>query len=132
MRMDAARERMASEGRKLICSVTSHAAANEMIKRGKVPPGSVYSGLLGEFYGPIQQREPEGTDHVRERTIPDFAARYGPSVDGQSAGLSAGPDQIGVEQFGPEQPADGQTDDGEAPDTIDGDRGFGGHSEAAE
>jgi hypothetical protein len=77
MRRNATRQRYIEEGRIYLRSADSHTAAQEMAKRGKVPPLSVYSGLLGEFWSPPYYQPPtEGNDdeqrpHHDERTDPD-------------------------------------------------------------
>lgn len=131
MRMDAERERMAREGRKFLCSVASHGAAVEMAKRGKVPPGSVYSGLLGEFYSPIHY-QPEGTDDVRLSPSPDAAPGHEPEFGpdpaiSEDAGQHAA--EIGPRSddwrrlFDTDGAADEQTANSKTPGTIDSDRG---------
>jgi hypothetical protein len=59
-RISAARQKMADEERKLLLKVDSHAAS---ISPGrKMKPGSIYSGILCGWYGPVgsaRVREPE-------------------------------------------------------------------------
>ena len=54
MMIDAAKLRMADQGRVKIAEAESLDLAREMAKRGEVPPGSVYSALLGAFYSPTR------------------------------------------------------------------------------
>lgn len=143
MRMDAERVRLAKEGRKYLCSPPSHVAAQEMAKRGEIPPGSVYSGLLGSFYSPTNY-QPEGkaddrSDSIRQPSRAAIRREDGerePTAPGDASaaatsGIEAGSsDWRGL--FDAERAADEQTEDDSAPDTFDGDRGARGHSIAAE
>lgn len=130
MRRDAERQRMAAEGRILICSADSHSAAQQMAKLGKVPPGSVYSGLLGEFYSPINY-QPEGTDNEQRHSPdePDNSRRDAASATDASTGPASKPSWRGL--FAPDEPTDELAGQSKASGTIDGDRGPTGHSEAA-
>lgn len=128
MRRDAERQRMAAEGRKLICSADSHGAAQEMAKRGKVPPGSVYSGLLGEFYSPINY-QPEGT--ADEQRHPDDTRRQSERPEDFPADLqSAAPGDDTRHDwrklFDTGEPTGELGGQSKASDTIDGDRGSTG------
>lgn len=146
MRIDAERVRLAKEGRKYLCSPSSHVAAQEMAKRGEIPPGSVYSGLLGSFYSPINYQPEGNSDERRYQPEPDIREPGGPTIrpeDGQRAdgseelqraaasGIEAGPsDWRGL--FASERATSEQNEDGSASGTIDGDRGATGYSRAAE
>jgi hypothetical protein len=55
MRQIAAKELMRAQGRKRLCNVDSHPQALEVAKLGKVPPGSLYVGILGAFYSPTPE-----------------------------------------------------------------------------
>lgn len=56
MRIDATKRRMLEENRQLLCYCDSYGASIEIarqgVRDGSIPPGSVYSGLLGAFFGP--------------------------------------------------------------------------------
>lgn len=61
-RMEAARQKMADEGRRLLLEVDSHAAS---ISPGrKMPPGSVYSGILCAWFGPVGSLRQEVTQEM--------------------------------------------------------------------
>lgn len=53
MRIEAAKQLMWAQGRTRLCFVDSAAHAQELAKHGDVPPGSLYVGILGAFYGPV-------------------------------------------------------------------------------
>lgn len=64
MRRQAAKDRLADEGRYLLMEVASDREGYQLAKRGKVPPGSVYVGILGAFYSPPYYQPPtEEPDH---------------------------------------------------------------------
>lgn len=50
MHRDAVKRRMEDEGRVKLLEVDSHMAAIAAAKHGEVPPGAVYSAVLGAFY----------------------------------------------------------------------------------
>lgn len=140
MRMDAERVRLAKEGRQYLCSPPSHVAAQQMAKRGEIPLGSVYSGLLGAFYSPPNY-QPEGTYDERYQPEPDDYEPGGPTIRPEEPeradelqrattnGTSTS-DWRGL--FDAERAAGEQTEYESASDTIDGDRGARGYSDAAE
>ncbi len=61
-RMQAARQKMADEGRALLLEVDSHAAS--LSAGRKMPPGSVYSGILCAWYGPVGSLRQEVTHEM--------------------------------------------------------------------
>lgn len=61
-RMQIARQKMADEGRALLLEVDSHAAS--LSSSRKLPPGSVYSGILCAWYGPVGSLRQEVTPEM--------------------------------------------------------------------
>lgn len=73
-RVDAAKAKMAEEGRELICEVPSHAASVSV--RRSMPAGSVYVGILCAWYGPPRSgaaAEPVQDEKPRSRSDDVYA-----------------------------------------------------------
>lgn len=94
MRRHAAKAKMFDEGRQLLMECDSHAHATEIARRRKVPPHSVYSGILGAFYSPPYYQPPtEDYDHGNRQPSettevyrpPGIPEEPGPALDGLPA-----------------------------------------------
>ncbi len=79
-RIQIARQKMADEGRALLLEVQSHAAS--LSPGRKMPPGSVYSGILCAWYGPPGSLRQEVTQEMLKADMfePEPASVEAPDI----------------------------------------------------